>query len=928
MLKGSQSRVDFRRKDLYKKLGIFAAIALPVVAVGAFLAVQTFAGAGPGGGATSGGGGGCQPDDGSAPNYYDTCTGAAWIWYETSSNSVNLGGGGSTAATTVTGCAAHGGYWLYNFVMSGTNPPATWTHASGSIPIGWWSSGNTWASVKLGGNMGWFGPSDDAASWATAGGAQLTNGAWGAWPEVQAFWQNGRNIYDQAVAGGMNYQQAEAIGIPPYQVTGPYSYNTSVSFDWAVGSDLSWFCAGRSLGTTITPDSFVNGQHRGQSNPVVVERGDTVSYTHQLTRDNTNDPGTGQYWIVESKYPDQNGNNPASSSMGSQGTATPLTDASFSGTNSNITPGYATINFTIPSNAVNGSIWCQHIEFWAPNDLGGHNSYAERGFPTWDGSSTTRGEVCAKVVVPKHTPDSFINGLHQGMTNPVEAERGVTVNFTHTLVRDQVLNPGTGQYRIVETKYPAKDGNLPASSSMTTQNTPQVLNSATFGGTLTATLASNYATIPFTIPSNAVNGSIWCQHIEFWAPNDNNTPPNDSTANWGYPAWDGSSTTKGEVCVTAIVPVHTPDSFVDKTPDGQPDGERGPVYIRPGDDFEFEHRIDKDRPNLNGGLGIYEINEEVTNGGLAQCIWDPLNNGSIMSNANFASSPNPFTPTHPDNNSSTYGNSRIDSDHTLVPCTSDPMDPENATYCQNINFWTSIDGNVPTAFDSNHSWGRSEYVCAIVRIPDLKIVKTTPKTDLEVDEEFEYEITVTNTDEFIDTAGLIRVTDSLPEGIAFSSLTETCETIDPEEEGEEPEEVCEALPPVVSSDEMDCEVVGNSSFKCDTTNVLDPQEANSFTIKVRVKAVGMIGKTEFDNRAFVGGGGDRNCPVDNNNIECSDNIIVRIPSLPEPPKTGVVLGSSTPDSATRSNLSVIIGSAVVALFGIAFLGFQAAKRNR
>ena len=772
MFKGSQSRVDQRRKDLYKRIGIIAAIALPVLAVGAFFGLQSQAAGGPGGGAAGGSGGGCQPDDGSSPGYYDTCTGAAWVWYETSSNSVNLGGGGSTAPTVVTNCATHGGYWLYNFVThtDTNNPPQNWKQVAGSIAIGRWNSTTTYASVKLGGNMGWFGPSDDPSSWATADGP-LTDGAWGAWPEVYEFYSNGRAIYDQAVADGMNYQQAELIGIPPYVVTGPSSYDTSQPLSWASGSHLSWFCAGDSLGTTITPDSFINGLHRGKNNPVEAPRGGTVTYTHQLTRDNTNDPGTGQYWIVETKYPANDGNNPASSSMGTQYNAVPLTDASFSGTNSNINPSYATIPFTIPSDAVNGSIWCQHIEFWAPNDLGGHDSYATRGYPTWDGSSTTRGEVCA----------------------------------------------------------------------------------------------------------------------------------------------------------TVVVPVHTPDSFVDKTPDGQPDGQRGIVYVRPGADFEFEHRIDKSRPDLDGGMGIYEINETTSNGALSQCIWDPLNNGSIMTNANFASSPNPFTPTHPDYNSSTYGNSRIDNDHTLVPCTSDPMDPDGAMYCQNINFWTSIDGNVPQAFDSNKHWGRSEYVCAVVQSPKLKIVKDASKYDLAVGEEFEYTITVTNTNKFIDTIGLIQVTDMLPDGIDFADFDE-----------EDPEAI-----PLVFSNEMDCSIdpvatpieegeeePAPRSFTCETFNVLDPNEANRFTITVRVKAVGFEDKTEFDNRSFVGGGGDRDCEVGTDLLECSDNVIVRIPKLPEPPKTGVVLGSSTPDSAAEYNYGIIISSAVVALAGMTILGFQAVKRSK
>jgi hypothetical protein len=478
------------------------------------------------------------------------------------------------------------------------------------------------------------------------------------------------------------------------------------------------------------------------------------------------------------------------------------------------------------------------------------------------------------------TSDSTINNQHRGKNNPIEAERGATVDFRHFLNRDPIADPGTGQYRIYETKYPAKDGKNPASSSMGSQNAPQVLNDGIFHGGANATLDGNYAHISFKIPDKAVNGSIWCQHIEFWAPNDLGGHTSDSAR--GYPTWDGSGTTRGEVCVKVVVPVHTPDSTVNH--------ERGPVYVRPGEDFEFEHVIDVDRPELNDGMGIYEVGEETSHGATGQCIWDPKNNGSILTNANFANQPyDPATGKH---------NSNLDADHATVPCTAPAEDPEGATYCENINFWTSIDGNVPTAFDSNRSWGRSKPVCAIVRIPDLKIVKTASKTDLERDEEFTYQLTVTNTDEFIDTKGLIRVTDTLPEGIKLTGAT---------------------------SKDMDCTTdLPANSLTCDTEKVLDPKEGNQFTIEVAAQAVGIEGKNEFDNRAYVGGGGDPKCPVGNTNPECSDNAIVRIPEPPEPPKTGVVLGTQD-GTANESNSVLIISGLVITVTGAISLGFVAKR---
>jgi hypothetical protein len=407
---------------------------------------------------------------------------------------------------------------------------------------------------------------------------------------------------------------------------------------------------------------------------------------------------------------------------------------------------------------------------------------------------------------------------------------------------------------------------------MGTQGTDQALTASSFNGTA-SNINSGYATISFTIPEKAVNGSIWCQHIEFWAPND--LGGHQSTSTRGYPTWDGSASTRGEVCVKAVVPVHTPDSFINN--------ERGPVYVRPGDDFEFEHYIDVDRPALNDGMGIYQIDEETDNGATGQCIWDK-NNGALLSNSTFLDDP---VAGH---------NSNLDNNHATVPCTVPDEDPEGATYCENINFWTSIDGNIPVAFDNNHSWGRSKMVCAIVRIPDLKITKTASKTSLERDEEFTYTVVVTNTDELIDTKGLIRVTDDVPEGIQLLGAT---------------------------SSDMDC-VVKDNSFTCDTLEVLDPEEANNFTITVAAKAVGKDDLTSFTNYAFVGGGGDPTCPVGTQDPKCSDNAIVEIPPAVLPPKTGALSGTG---EGTHEDQSIFVAAGLVLTVGsISALGVIAKRR--
>ncbi|MBQ3474169.1 hypothetical protein IJH24_01960 [Candidatus Saccharibacteria bacterium] len=166
---------------------------------------------------------GCKAANASYPAWtLDTCVGAEWRYYKTTSNSVTIRGKNSSYAkgTTITGCASAGGYWRYAMVAG---------------KAGTYSGGDTYSKGDQVGVIGMAG--NDSTTFDST------------------YWGGGMNYYsgntkrdEMFKKVGEEYKKAQKLW-PDIFTKG-----------WNKNSDLSWFCAEDPTTVTYYAESNVSNR--------------------------------------------------------------------------------------------------------------------------------------------------------------------------------------------------------------------------------------------------------------------------------------------------------------------------------------------------------------------------------------------------------------------------------------------------------------------------------------------------------------------------------------------------------------------------------------------------------------------------------------------------------------------------------------------
>jgi len=229
----------------------------------------------------------------------------------------------------------------------------------------------------------------------------------------------------------------------------------------------------------------------------------------------------------------------------------------------------------------------------------GEHWYQSGGTKYWNtGRSQNLAFWCKGLVEDPKPVLSAASRINGQSTQSFIAEPGQTVTFTHWVGRDQTHNPGDGRMQIVEPSN--------ATGSLGGNGGERALNNDTFGGGYSTPQIS----VPFTIPSDAPDGKLYCQQIRYWAPNDKGG--RTSSSNWGY---------SNLVCVRVAAPVNCDELGVVSTisrgytvgrttaqknggtqytnnidpQDNPSDTNKRPtvgiVWAKPGDTIQFKHLL-------------------------------------------------------------------------------------------------------------------------------------------------------------------------------------------------------------------------------------------------------------------------------------------------------------------------------------------------
>lgn len=194
--------------------------------------------------AGSGGGGGVN---GCAVYQYSTCNGAVWRYYQTNSNAYTIPNVGNKGVTTVTGCAATGGFFAY--VLVNKNDP------SNPLRVRSWKIGPV---DGLAGNRSMF---------------------FGGWTNYRVFSSTTDPIPMNPNPGDYSWYSVEKA----FAQTKSMGQNSG--YEWNGDSQLGWFCykgTDYNLTPTITgTPAFTDGDSTGTNkatlSPSVNNTGSTAS---------------------------------------------------------------------------------------------------------------------------------------------------------------------------------------------------------------------------------------------------------------------------------------------------------------------------------------------------------------------------------------------------------------------------------------------------------------------------------------------------------------------------------------------------------------------------------------------------------------------------------------------------------------------------